>query len=84
MVVPSEETHDIKRAWRQDSRNAANFSKSLRIGEKLELYLAYKYARQHIKKQRYYFSRRVNPVKAKVFSVIMCGYERWIIKKAEC
>ena len=40
-------THDIKRTWRQDSRNAANFAKSLRIGEKLEFY---KYARQHIKK----------------------------------
>ena len=40
--------------------------------------------RQHIKKQRQYFAKKVHLVKAMVFPVIMYGYESWTIKKAEC
>ena len=29
-------------------------------------------------------SKKVHLVKALVFLVIMCGYERWAVKKAEC
>ena len=39
--------------------------------------------RQHIKKQRYYFSKKVHLVKAMVFPVVMFGCESWTVKKAE-
>ena len=39
--------------------------------------------RQHIKKQRYYFSKKVHLVKAMVFPVVMYGCESWTIKEAE-
>ena len=39
--------------------------------------------RQHIKKQRHYFTNKVHLVKALVFPVVMCGCESWTIKKAE-
>ena len=40
--------------------------------------------RQHIKKQRHHFANKVCIVKVVVFPVVMYGYERWTIKKAEC
>ena len=40
--------------------------------------------RQHIKKQRHYFTTKVHLVKATVFPVVMYGCESWTIKKAEC
>ena len=40
--------------------------------------------RQHIKKQRHYFTNKVCLVKAMVFPVVMYGCESWTIKKAEC
>ena len=40
--------------------------------------------RQHIKKQRHYFVKKVRLVKAMVFPVAMYGCESWTIKKAEC
>ena len=40
--------------------------------------------RQHIKRQRHYFSTKVYLVKAMVFPVVMDGCESWIIKKTEC
>ena len=39
--------------------------------------------RQHIKKQRHYFTNKVHLVKAMVFAVVMYGCESWTIKKAE-
>ena len=39
--------------------------------------------RQHIKKQRHYFAKKVHLVKAMVFPEVMYGYESWTIKKAE-
>ena len=39
--------------------------------------------RQHIKKQRHYFVKKVCLVKAMVFPVAMYGCESWTIKKAE-
>ena len=44
---------------------------------------SYDQPRQHIKKQRHYFTRKVHLVKAMVFPVIMYGCESWTIKKAE-
>ena len=44
----------------------------------------YDQPRQHIKKQRHYFARKVHLVKAMVFPVVMYGCESWTIKKAEC
>ena len=39
--------------------------------------------RQHIKKQRHYFVKKVRLVKVMVFPVIMYGCESWTIKKPE-
>ena len=40
--------------------------------------------RQHIKKQRYYFTNKFHLVKALVFPVVMYECESWNIQKAEC
>ena len=42
-----------------------------------------KQPRQHIKKQRHYFTNKVRLVKAMIFPVVMYGCESWTIKKAE-
>ena len=44
---------------------------------------SYDQPRQHIKKQRHYFAKKVRLVKAMVFPVVMYGCESWAIKKAE-
>ena len=44
----------------------------------------YDQPRQHIKKQRHYFAKKVCLVKAVIFPVVMYGCESWTIKKAEC
>ena len=43
----------------------------------------YDQPRQHIKKQRHYFTTKVHLVKAMVFPVVMYGSESWTVKKAE-
>ena len=40
--------------------------------------------RQHIKKQRHYFAKKVHIFKAVVFPVVMYRYESWTVRKAEC
>ena len=35
-------------------------------------------------KQRHYLPTKVRLVKAMVYPVVMCGYESWAVKKAEC
>ena len=44
---------------------------------------SYDQPKQHINKQRYYFSNKVHMVKAMVFPVVMYGCKSWTIKKAE-
>ena len=44
---------------------------------------SYDKPRQHIKKQRHYFAKKVHLVKGIVFPVVMYGCESWTIKKAE-
>ena len=44
---------------------------------------SYDQPKEHIKKQRHYFAKKVHLVKAMVFPVVMYGSERWTIKKAE-
>ena len=44
---------------------------------------SYDQPRQHIKKQRHYFAKKVRRVKAIVFPVVMYGCESWTVKKAE-
>ena len=44
---------------------------------------SYDQPRQHIKAQRHYFATKVHLVKAMVFPVVMYGFERWTVKKAE-
>ena len=43
----------------------------------------YDQPRQHIKKQRHYFTTKVRLVKTMVFPVVMYWCESWTIKKAE-
>ena len=43
---------------------------------------SYDQPRQHIKKQKYYFTNCL--VKAIAFSVVLYGCENWTLKKAEC
>ena len=43
----------------------------------------YDQPRQHIKKQRHYFTTKVHLVKAMVFPVVIYGCESWTLKKAE-
>ena len=45
---------------------------------------SYDKPRQHIKKQRHYFTNKHCLVKTMVFPVVMYGCESWTIKKAEC
>ena len=40
--------------------------------------------RQHIKKQRHYFSTKARLVKTMIFPVVMYGCESWTVKKVEC
>ena len=44
---------------------------------------SYDQPRQHIKKQKHYFAKKVCLVKAMFFPVVTYGCESWIIKKAE-
>ena len=44
---------------------------------------SYDQHRQHIKKQRHYFAKKVCLVKTMVFPVVMYGCESWTIKKTE-
>ena len=44
---------------------------------------SYDKPRQHIKKQRHYFTNKVHLVNAMVFPVVMYGCESWTIKKVE-
>ena len=44
---------------------------------------SYDKPRQHIKKQRHYFAKKVHLVKGIVFPVVMYGCESWTIRKAE-
>ena len=44
---------------------------------------SYDQPRQHIKKERHYFTNKVHLVKAMVFLVVMYGCESWTIKKSE-
>ena len=44
---------------------------------------SYDQPRQHIKKQRHYFTKKACLVKGKVFPVVMYGCESWTLKKAE-
>ena len=45
---------------------------------------SYDQIRQHIKKQRHYFAKKVHLLKAVVFPVVMYECESWTIKKAGC
>ena len=48
-----------------------------------QIYKAQHKSRQHIKKQRHYFAKKVHILKAMDFPVVMYGCESWIKKKAK-
>ena len=60
---------------------ADDFSYEIKIAPQKE---SYDQPRQHIKKQRHYFTTKVHLVKSMVFSVVMYECESWTIKKVEC
>ena len=62
----------------EDGDSSHEIKRRLLLGRK-----SYDQPRQHIKKQRHYFSNKVCLVKAMVFPVVMYGCESWIVKKAE-
>ena len=45
---------------------------------------SYDQPRQHIKKKRHYFAKKVCRVKTLVFLVVMYGCESWTIRMAKC
>ena len=45
---------------------------------------SYDQTRQHIKKQKHYFTNKGSSSQAMVFPVVMYGCESWTIKKGEC
>ena len=45
---------------------------------------SYDQPRQHIQKQRHYFTDKVHLVKVMLFPVVKYGCESWTVKKAEC
>ena len=55
----------------------------MKLKDACSLKKSYYQPRQHIKKQRYYFTNKGLSVKAMVFPVVMCGYASWTIEKAE-
>ena len=56
---------------------------AMRLKDTCSLEKSYDQHRQHIKKQRHNFAKKVHLVKAMVFPVVMYGCESWTMKKAE-
>ena len=66
------------------SKNTADGDCSHEIKRRLfPLKKSYDQPRQHIKKQRHDFAKKVHLVQPVVFPVVMYGCETWTIKKAE-
>ena len=57
---------------------------AMKLKDACSLEDSYDQPRQHMKKQRHYFVKKVHLVKAMVFPVVICECESWTIKKAEC
>ena len=56
---------------------------AMKLKDDCSLKKSYYQPRQHIKKQRCYFAKKVHLVKAMVFPVVIYRCESWTIKKAE-
>ena len=56
----------------------------MKLKDTCSLEESYDQPRQHIKKQRHYFSDKGLSSQSYVFSVVIYGCESWTIKKAEC
>ena len=58
---------------------------AMKLNDAYSLEASYDQPRQHIKKQRHYFTKKgpSSQGKAMVFPVVMYGCESWTIKKAE-
>ena len=68
--------------WAQKSLQMV--TAAMKLKDACSLKKSYDQLRQHIKKQRHYFANKGHLVKAMVFPVVLCGFESWTIKKAEC
>ena len=56
---------------------------TMKLKDAYSLEESYDQPRQHIRKQRYYFAKKVHLVKAMVFPLVVYGCESQTIKKAE-
>ena len=56
---------------------------AIKLKDAFSLVKNYDQLRQHIKKQRHYFAKKVCLIKAMVFPVVMYGCESWTIRQAE-
>ena len=63
---------------RQGAQGSHEIKSCLLLGKK-----SYDQLRQHIKKQRHCFPDKDLSNQSYDFSVVMCGYDSWTIKKAE-
>ena len=71
-------------SWQIDGERVETVSEFIFLGSKITADSNCSQPRQHIKKQRHYFAKKVRLVKAMVFPVDMYGCESWTVKKAEC
>ena len=70
-------------SWQTDGETMETMADFIFLGSKITADGNCSQPRQHIKKQRHYFAKKVRLVKAMVFPVVMCGCESWTMKKAE-
>ena len=75
---------DSVRLYFGDSKITTDGEGSCEIKRLVPWKESYDQPRQHIKKQRHYFAKKVRLVKAMVFPVVLDGCESWSVKKAEC
>ena len=89
MVASSPITHG-KQIWKQwqtlfswAPKSLQMVAAAMKLKDACSLEESYDQPRQHIKKQRYYFAKKVHLIKAMGFPVVMHGCESWTIKKTE-
>ena len=71
-------------SWQIDEEPVETVADFIFLGSKITADGNCSQPRQHIKKQRHYFAKKVRLVKAMFFPVVMYGCKSWTIKKAEC
>ena len=65
------------------SKITADVTAAMKLKDAYSLQGKFDQPRQHIKKQRHYFTDKVHIVKATVFPVALYGCKIWTVRKAE-